>query len=257
MFCFKCGQEISIDSLYCPKCGAAQPPSSPSTEKAVLPKTQQLTFPDIGTPVSIFRKVRFLSPMCKEPVDVDFAWIEKHVDVIFTERYVVIVSAAPPTELKQFADKMNTRLSMGLGLLGGLGGALIGGVLSGGLSAAGAISERLYAADHSFAIAALREFYEAGLAIYGEKNALQFKLFNLKKPIFYTYNQVYVQGHFIWQDEIFDLCLESNDERQPERCVKMQFLKGKCSLEEDQKKLTEYDTYKLMSLEYSHYVFAK
>lgn len=253
MFCTKCGKEVVGDGKFCANCG--QPIDLEHRNEtfcaAELPKQARTApFPQIGESISVFRKAKALFPKYKVAPKVPLDWLYGTTDVIFTESYFVVLTATPQTALKEFSDKMTDRLPAGLALVGGPVGAVLGGALSASLFAAGGISEKLFGKKDSIELEALAQLFTCGHAIYARKEDLNFKLFNLKKPIFYYYHEVYANGLFHWLDQTIDLSLRFNDEAHNGIIVKKHFERGHCRLVENTKKMSELDSYKLALAEY-------
>ena len=191
-----------------------------------------------------------LLPKYKIAPKVPLDWLYGTTDVIFTESHFVVLTATPQTALKEFADKVTDRLPAGAALVGGPVGAVLGGAISASLFAAGSISEKLFGKKDSIEFETLAKLFACGLAIYARKEELNFKLFNLKKPIFYYYHEVYANGLYHWLDQTIELSLRFNDEAHNDIIVKKHFERGHCRLVENTQKMNEHDSHKLVLAEY-------
>lgn len=180
-------------------------------------------FPDIGGPIKVYKKAVCMQPQYKAESSTRIDWLNDSVDLIFSESFLVVVSATPQTALKDFADKMSPRMC-GLALAGIAAGLT--------LSAVGAISEGIFGKCGAIDQISLAKLFGLGLAIYAKKGNLLFGLSARKRAIFYTDHTIVVSGVWSWIGGQVDVSLTVNDLAQRDGGMKKIFQQGKCTFDE-------------------------
>jgi hypothetical protein len=165
----------------------------------------------------------------KPEVDIE-SWIFDCADVIFTDDLLLVAAAPPKTKLKAIGDKLGSNA-------GGISFAFgwLGGAVAITASALGEVSEKLYGATANLDVESADTLFAAGLLIYGSKRDVTFRMFNLKKPIFYTYQEVLVSGTFQHVAAELNICLPfSDDALFNERKVRTGFEAGGCKMHSEE-----------------------
>lgn len=235
MFCSKCGCPCSEDALFCHKCGtelatkkSASGTSVASPDVPIL-EPVKVNLPRAENILHAWRKITGLIARYKERPTIDIeGWIGLSVDIIFTDELMIIVGAPTPTSLKRIGDRLGSNVAGVAFALGPIGGAaaLATDVL-------GRAFERVHGQQNSFDQESLDRLFASGLLVYARKADLRFRTYELRKPIFYKYDEVLVSGTFYHTEGGLEICFIISDERPfNEVVVQRGFSVARCLLED-------------------------
>lgn len=210
MYCSQCGSLCPDDGKFCSKCGARRAPTDvPNSALPESDKKLPAELENIGAVVHHWGHVPNLSLQYPtRPAIYIEGTIASAADVIFTDKLLLLAASAPQSKAKQVADKLAANsggLAFGLGVVGAGVAALTGGVAS----AIDKINEDGTRINRE----SLLELYDSGLLIFAPKNSLQFKVYALRKPIFFTHHRACISGKFTHRDGPIELCVALGDEK--------------------------------------------
>lgn len=114
----------------------------------------------------------------------------------------------------------------------------------------GRVFERLYGQQNCLDQESIDRLFASGFLIFARKDQLKFRRYELRRPIFYRYDEILVSGTFRHAQGDIEVCFIISDERPfNEVVVKKGFLKAGCKLD-DRGKSDVHAIFELLNAEY-------
>lgn len=173
MFCLNCGAEFQANANYCASCGSSKNTGAVVTGDETGEGCKQMAdsaeLPLIGEILYVWRRV-VLPPEYQKPVPDNLSWMLIAVDIVFTERHILVIAAPGKSRLAKLASATDSK-GLGLAMLFGLAGLAVT------ITAAmySSIYDSLYEKTNRLQQEALNKLFREGLVVFAHKDQLECK----------------------------------------------------------------------------------